>query len=184
MLSTPPDRPFEPARRAAAEEVGLEAARADVDVLQHPVVFAVADHGVAEAEHHRADQAETGIGDVEIGQELGRYAAAGGRCRAREEHAHQHERAAHRLDEHVEREEPGAGPVGFELPAEPRGQAQSAKVREHEGMIREWRTQESTAGVNDARSITLAPVRGAEEIKGREREREDRGRWPECARSR
>src|SRR5205807_1777456 len=52
------------------------------------------------------------------------------------EHAHEHERPAHRLDEHVQGEQPRTGPVGFELPAEPRRQAQGAKACEHEGMIR------------------------------------------------
>ena len=91
-------------------------------------MFAVADHRVAEAEHDHADEAVAGVGDVQVGQELGAV-TRGRRWRGRRgvEHAHEHERAAHRLDEHVEGEQPGAGPVGFELPAEPRGQAESAK---------------------------------------------------------
>ena len=57
------------------------------------------------------------------------------------------------LDEHVDREEPRTGPIGepmlslrglgrnspigFELPAEPRGKTQSAEMCEHGGMIRD-----------------------------------------------
>ena len=153
-------RPDRQPRHAPAEQHDQEVARADVDVLEHPVALAVVEHRPGQpGDAGQHDRPQRGPDDDEGA--VRRVGAAADDV----EHHDEDQRGRQRLGDRVDEEQHRVGPVGLHLPAEAgRGPERPPVVARRPGLGRgagRSRPTRASRGRRGGRASTVGARHGA-----------------------